>query len=53
MIVADLMDDQLHDTDYLTKSYPEIPVLAVIPDLLAKESGSYYYRDTKKSSHEK
>ena len=53
VIVADLMDDQLHDTDYLTKSYPEIPVLAVIPDLLAKESGSYYYRDTKKSSHEK
>lgn len=37
-----LMDEQIHDTDYLTKNY-DVPVLANIPDLLAKQSSSYYY----------
>lgn len=49
VIVNDLMDEQIHDTDYLTKTY-NLPVLAVIPDLLAKQdSSNYYYRqsDTK------
>lgn len=42
VIVADLMDDKIHDTDYLTKTY-DLPVLATIPDLLEKQSSSYYY----------
>ena len=46
VIVMDLMDEQIHDTDYLTKTYGDIPVLAVIPDLLTKNKSSYnYYRN--------
>lgn len=41
-ILLDLMDEQIHDTDYLTKNY-DVPVLANIPDLLAKQNSSYYY----------
>ena len=43
IVVADLMDEQIHDTDYLTQTYSDIPVLAVVPDLLAKNKSSYYY----------
>lgn len=43
IVIADLMDDQIHDTDYLTKTYSDIPVLAVIPDLLSRNKTSYYY----------
>ena len=43
IIVMDLMDDQIHDVDYLTNTYSDIPVLAVIPDLLSKNKSSYYY----------
>jgi len=32
IVVMYLMDDKIHDTDYLTRAY-DIPVLAVIPDL--------------------
>lgn len=42
VIIADLMDEQIHDTDYITKTY-DVPVLANIPDLMAKQSSSYYY----------
>ena len=42
IVVADLMDEQIHDTDYLTQTYSDIPVLAVVPDLLAKNKSSYY-----------
>lgn len=44
IIIADLMDEQIHDTDYLAKTYSDIPVLAVIPDLLSKNKSSYYYQ---------
>ena len=51
LIVADLMDEQIHDTDYLTKNYEDIPILAVIPDLLSKSSASYYsYREAPKKA---
>lgn len=49
VIIRDLMDEQIHDTDYLIKTY-NLPVLAVIPDLLAKQNSSnYYYREEKPS----
>lgn len=49
-IIRDLMDEQIHDTDYLSKTYGEIPVLAVIPDLTAKNSNHYsYYRESRQS----
>ena len=42
LIVLDLLDEQIHDTDYLANTYGDIPVLAVIPDLLTKSKSSYY-----------
>lgn len=49
-IIRDLMDEQIHDTDYLTKTYGDIPVLAVIPDLTAKSASHYsYYREPRQS----
>ena len=54
VIVSDLMDEQIHDTDYLTKTYEDVPLLAVIPDLLAKGNSSYYYyQDRSRPSGEK
>lgn len=42
VVVQDLMDDLIHDADYLTQTY-DVPVLAVIPDLLSTKSGNDYY----------
>lgn len=42
IILRDLLDEQIHSAEYLTKTY-DIPVLATIPDLLAKQDNSYYY----------
>ena len=41
--VLELMDKQIHDTDYLTQTY-DIPVLAVIPDLLSAGDTDDYCR---------
>lgn len=46
IVAIDLMDEQIHDVEYLTKTY-DLPVLATIPDLLAK-NGDYYYKSTDK-----
>jgi len=44
VILMDLFDDQIHDSDYLMQNY-DIPVLAVIPELLSSsKSSSYYYK---------
>lgn len=43
VIVRELMDDLIHDSDYLVQTY-EIPVLAVIPDLLSATSSNEYYK---------
>lgn len=43
VVVQFLMDDKIHDSDYLTKTY-NIPVLAVIPDLLTDKNENEYYR---------
>ena len=43
VVVVELMDDQIHDSDYLTQTY-DIPVLAVIPDLLSTKSTNDYYK---------
>ena len=42
IIVLELMDDQIHDEDYLIQTYG-LPVLAVIPDLSSSASGGSYY----------
>lgn len=43
VVVLELMDEQIHDSDYLTETY-DIPVLAVIPDLLSTKSKNDYYQ---------
>lgn len=43
VVVLELMDEQIHDSDYLTETYG-IPVLAVIPDLLSTKSKNDYYQ---------
>ncbi len=43
IVVIDLMDDLIHEPDYLIQTY-DIPVLAVIPDLLSSKSTNEYYQ---------
>lgn len=43
IVVLELMDDQIHDSDYLIQTY-DIPILAVIPDLLSSKSNNEYYK---------
>jgi len=45
IIIIDLMDTTMRSEDYLTQNYPEIPVLAIVPDMYEtkKRSYSYYY----------
>lgn len=43
IVVLELLDEQIHDSDYLIQTY-EIPVLAVIPDLLSTKSSNDYYQ---------
>ena len=45
IIIGYLLDDSIQSEDYLTTSYPDIPLLAVIPDLVdSKGSGYRYYK---------
>lgn len=41
IIVLELMDEQIHNEDYLTQTY-DLPVLAGIPDLLSPKTRSGY-----------
>ncbi len=43
IVVLELLDEQIHDSDYLIQTY-DIPVLAVIPDLLSNKSSNDYYQ---------
>lgn len=43
IVVLELLDEQIHDSDYLTQTY-DIPVLAVIPDLQSSQNNNEYYR---------
>lgn len=42
VVVRELMDDQIHDSDYLLQTY-DLPVLAVVPDLMSPENGAVSY----------
>ena len=49
IVLKELFDEQIHGEEYLLQTYPDIPVLAVIPDL-AQSSGVKYstdYRDVR------
>lgn len=43
IVAMELLDEQIHDSDYLLQTY-DIPVLAVIPDLLSTSGGNDYYQ---------
>ena len=43
VILRYMFDDQIHEEDYLTQTYPDIPLLAVVPDMLSSEGKGYYY----------
>ena len=43
IVVLELLDEQIHDSDYLIQTY-DIPVLAVIPDLLSTQNTNDYYQ---------
>lgn len=43
VVIMELMDEQIHDSDYLQQTY-DIPVLAVIPDLLSNKHSNEYYQ---------
>ncbi len=50
IIVMELMDDKIRESDYLTQTY-DLPVLAVIPDLLNTQSDAYaYYKKPARAS---
>ena len=42
VVIRDLTDDVIHDEDYLLQQYKQ-PILATIPDLMAKTSKKYGY----------
>ncbi len=49
IIIMELLDDKIHDTDFLTQTF-ELPVLAVIPDLMQTHSEtSAYHRAANRS----
>lgn len=43
VILRYMLDDQIHEEEYLTQTYPNIPLLAVVPDMLSSESKGYYH----------
>ena len=43
LIIRDLLDDIIHNEDYLLQTYPDLPILATIPNLTAKSSKKYGY----------
>ena len=52
LILAYLFDENIRTEDYLTQTYPDIPLLSVIPDMSAtkQRSGGYYgYRSSDSS----
>lgn len=42
IIISYLLDDSIHNEDYLTENYPDVPLLAVIPDLITGKTSSGY-----------
>ena len=41
IILLDILDNSIHDENYLLETY-NIPVLAAVPDMNSKKSGGYY-----------
>ena len=43
IIIGYLRDDLIHSEDYLTSTYPDIPLLTVVPDLITSRQNGYGY----------
>ena len=43
VVLRYMLDDQIRGEDYLTQAYPNIPLLAVVPDMTSAESKGYFY----------
>lgn len=43
IIIRYLFDEEIHAEDYLTKTYSDIPLLAVIPDMSSPTKNNKYY----------
>lgn len=41
IIIRELTDNEIHGEDYLQSEYPDVPILAVIPDLREKGTDGY------------
>ena len=46
IVLRYMLDDQIHEEDYLTQTYPNIPLLAVIPNMTSTERKDHYYNST-------
>ncbi len=53
IIIGYLLDDSIQSEDYLTDTYPDIPLLAVIPDLSDSRNSGYGYYGSSRSSKER
>lgn len=43
IVMAYVFDENIHSEDYLTQTYPDIPLLSVIPDMTVTKQRSGYY----------
>ncbi|MBR3342010.1 MAG: hypothetical protein IKG30_10375 [Clostridiales bacterium] len=51
IVISYLRDDIIHSEEYITKTYPNIPLLTVVPDLINTKSDGYgYYKTSSKNS---
>ena len=44
VVLRYMLDDQIHEESYLTQTYPDIPLLAVVPDMTSAGKRGYYYK---------
>lgn len=55
VVIYELMDDKIRTEDYLSRAYPNVPLLAVIPDARGQKSSGYYksyYQDDRNQRKE-
>ncbi len=43
IVISYLLDDIIHSEDYITETYPDIPLLTVVPDLISSRNNGYGY----------
>ena len=50
VVISHMFDENIRSEDYLTLTYPDIPLLAVIPDMnQARQHGSYGYQSASRA----